>query len=93
MSGRSSIPPGKAGLVVLAVATLPILLKKCKPLVKVVGSGLTKFGEAMTKAAEEPMDPVKTEAKVADEVKPKPKPRPKPVAKTPTKPKPKTPKS
>ena len=93
MSGRSSIPPGKAGLIVLAVATLPILLRKCKPLVKVVGSGLTKFGEAMTKAAEEPMDHVKTEAKVADEVKPKPKPRAKPTSKAATKPGPKTPKS
>lgn len=59
--GRSVIPPGKAGVVILAAALVPVVLRKLKPVAKAVGQGISKVGETMVKLAEEPHDPVKTE--------------------------------
>lgn len=59
---RSVIPPGKAGLVVLAAALTPIVLRKMRPVTRAVGKGLSKFGDMLIKTAEEPHDPVKTES-------------------------------
>jgi Sec-independent protein translocase protein TatA len=59
--GRTAIPPGKAGLVVLAAALVPIALKKMKPLTRAVGKGMSRFGEMLLKSAEEPHEGPKTE--------------------------------
>lgn len=58
---RSVIPPGKAGLIVLAAAVVPIVLKKMKPVTRAVGKGLANMGEMLVKSAEEPQDEVKKE--------------------------------
>ena len=47
----NSIPSGGAGLLLLAVAAAPILIKKCKPVVKAAGEALIKAGNAVQKAA------------------------------------------
>lgn len=39
------IPPGKAGLIMIAVALAPIAWKACKPLVRAVGRGLKEAGK------------------------------------------------
>jgi hypothetical protein len=47
------IPPGKAGLVVLAAALLPVALKRARPLVKKVGSGLMRVGEMLQRSGDD----------------------------------------
>lgn len=79
MSGRPIIPPGKAGLVVLAAALAPVVLRKFKPFAAAVGKGLSKMGDQMVKMAEAPHDPVKTEK--AEAPKEASAPRPKPASK------------
>ncbi|HMS54800.1 MAG TPA: hypothetical protein PKA27_05325 [Fimbriimonadaceae bacterium] len=69
---KSVIPPGKAGLVVLAAALTPIVLRKMRPVTRAVGKGLAKVGDMLIKTAEEPHDPVKTESV---DVPPKPEPK------------------
>jgi hypothetical protein len=67
------IPPGKAGLVMLAVAFVPVAIKACKPLVRAIGRGLKKAGEAAERVvdnsqiAAEKAEPVATT--VVDEPK------------------------
>jgi len=51
--GGGMIPPGKAGLVVLAVAAVPIVVKKFRPIVRWTGRKLTQVGERVTKMADE----------------------------------------
>jgi hypothetical protein len=51
MNNRMNIPSGGAGLVLLAVALTPVVLKKCKPAIKVVGESLERFGQTVQKAA------------------------------------------
>lgn len=46
MRRPTSIPPGKAGLIVLAVAFAPLVLGAAKPAMRAVGRGIRKFGEA-----------------------------------------------
>lgn len=49
MRPRPIVPPGKAGLFVIAVATVPLILSKCKPFAKRVGSKLVEWGEKLQK--------------------------------------------
>jgi len=51
--GRIVIPPGRAGLIVLAVAAVPIVVKKFKPIVRWTGKKLSDAGARVTKMAEE----------------------------------------
>ncbi|MEQ1933323.1 MAG: hypothetical protein ABL962_05520 [Fimbriimonadaceae bacterium] len=72
MRRPTSIPPGKAGLVVLAFALAPVLISVAKPAIRAVGRGFRKFGEATERKsggpepaatkAEEPVAEVKEEA-------------------------------
>lgn len=61
------IPPGRAGLIVLAVALVPVALAKVKPLAKKLGEELIKIGENLKGSAAEVVEaPPKAEpAKVA----------------------------
>ncbi len=49
MNNRTNIPTGAAGLILVAVALAPAVLKKCKPAAKVVGASLIKAGQAFEK--------------------------------------------
>jgi hypothetical protein len=51
MYNRTNIPSGGAGLLLLAIAVAPVIIKKCKPAVKAVGEALVKAGAAVQKAA------------------------------------------
>jgi hypothetical protein len=50
MNNRN-IPSGGAGLLLLALAFAPVVIKKCKPAVKAVGEALVKAGTAVQKVA------------------------------------------
>ncbi|MCB8933544.1 MAG: hypothetical protein M9921_14820 [Fimbriimonadaceae bacterium] len=75
---RGVIPPGKAGLLVLAAAMVPIVLGKAKPWAKKFGQGLVKLGEKLQEGAEEAAAEVQPEA-AAPKAEAKPTP-PKPAA-------------
>ncbi|HRI45104.1 MAG TPA: hypothetical protein PLL78_07950 [Fimbriimonadaceae bacterium] len=45
--------PGRAGLIVLAAAAVPIVISAAKPLAKAIGRGLSKIGEKLQEAADE----------------------------------------
>ncbi|MEQ1823366.1 MAG: hypothetical protein ABL949_12730 [Fimbriimonadaceae bacterium] len=51
MRRPTSIPPGRAGLVVLAIAFAPLVLGAAKPLVRAAGRGLRKLGESVENMA------------------------------------------
>jgi hypothetical protein len=51
MRRPTSIPPGRAGLIVLAIAFAPLVLSASKPLVRAAGRGLRKLGEAVENLA------------------------------------------
>lgn len=62
------VPPGKAGLLMLAFALVPIVLKEAKPLVRAAGRGLRRLGEAVERVAESSqIDHQPAEASVAQE--------------------------
>lgn len=61
---RGAIPPGKAGLVVLAAAAIPVVIGAAKPFARAIGRGLTKIGDKLQEAA--------AEAKNGSAVKPEP---------------------
>ena len=61
---RGAIPPGKAGLVVLAAAAIPVVIGAAKPFARAIGRGLTKIGDKLQEAA--------SEAKKSNGVKPEP---------------------
>lgn len=63
------IPSGTTGLIVLAVAAVPLVLSRCKPLAKRVGEKLVSWGEELKKEAEKP-DSEMVVAKVADSEEP-----------------------
>lgn len=93
---RGVIPPGKFGLIVLAAAVAPIVLKKCKPAGRAVAKGLGKFADKLRELSEE--DPVEARAEetgVAGPPTPEPKQEPEapqpPKAKPASKPKAKSP--
>ncbi len=51
MNKGVNIPPGPLGLVLIAIAFAPVVIKKCKPAVKAVGEALIKAGTAVQKSA------------------------------------------
>ena len=52
MSKGMPIPPGPAGLFVIALACAPLVIKKFKPAIKLAGETLVKVGHAIQKTAE-----------------------------------------
>lgn len=48
------IPPGKAGVIVMAAALVPIALKNFRPLVKRFGKGVVRVGKTIQRIADEP---------------------------------------
>ena len=52
MNNRINYPTGGAGLLLLAIAVTPTLIKKCKPGIKRMGIALAKAADAMQKAGE-----------------------------------------
>jgi len=50
---RGPIPPGKAGLIMLAAAAIPVAIAAFKPLARALGKGLVSAGEALKDAAKE----------------------------------------
>lgn len=53
MNGSRGIPPGRGGLIILAAACVPIVIKKFKPIVRFVGKKLTEVGDKVQRIAEE----------------------------------------
>lgn len=54
MRSRPLIPGGRGGLLVLAVAAVPIVLNRCKPFAKRVGEKMVEWGEKIKKDADRP---------------------------------------
>lgn len=48
------IPGGRTGLFVLAAASVPIVLSRCKPLAKKLGEKMVEWGERIKKEADGP---------------------------------------
>ena len=69
MRPRPIIPPGKAGVLVLAAATVPLLISRCKPFAKKMGEKMVEWGEKLQKEALKP-EPPKAEPPSNVEVKP-----------------------
>ena len=57
MRPRPIIPGGKAGLLVLAAATVPLLISVCKPAAKRIGEQMMEWGEKLKKDAEKVEEP------------------------------------
>ena len=53
MRRNGVVPPGRLGLIVLAVCAVPIVLKQMKPFVRWLGSKLSEAGDTVTKMAQE----------------------------------------
>jgi hypothetical protein len=62
---RPIIPIGPAGLLVLAVAAVPILVSRSKPTARKIGKKLIEWGEGLLKEADGPSSP--SDKKVASE--------------------------
>lgn len=69
------IPPGKAGLFLLAAALVPVALKEAKPLVRAVGRGFRRLGVMFDKMADEPLAEPVAEPPTAEEEVAEPKPK------------------
>lgn len=54
MRSRPLIPGGRGGLLVLALAAVPIVLNRCKPFAKKVGEKMVEWGEKIKKDADRP---------------------------------------
>lgn len=54
MRSRPLIPGGRGGLLVLAVAAVPIVLNRCKPFAKKVSEKMVEWGEKIKKDADRP---------------------------------------
>lgn len=62
MRVRPIVPVGRAALLTLAAASLPLLLSKCKPAAKWLGEKMVEWGEQLKKDAESP-EPAKESSK------------------------------
>lgn len=74
MRRPTSIPPGKAGLIVLAIAFAPLALATAKPAMRAIGRGIKKFGEAterMFGEANKPEPPTEPAETPTEEPEPK----------------------
>lgn len=82
---RGVIPPGRAGLLILVAALVPVVLGRAKPWARKVGQGLVKLGEKIQEGVEEAVVESKA-AKPAPKAAAKPAPpktsaaKPKPAA-------------
>jgi hypothetical protein len=47
------VPPGKAGILIIAATVAPIFIRKLRPAVKLAGQGLVKAGEFVQKMADD----------------------------------------
>lgn len=65
------IPPGKAGLVMLAVAFAPLALAACKPLARGLGKFLKKAGEMAERVADSSQIDAQEEVKTETVAEPK----------------------
>lgn len=61
MRTRPLIPGGQGGLLLLAVAAVPIVLNRCKPLAKKVGEKMVEWGEKIQNEANRPNSSVDSE--------------------------------
>ena len=62
--GRGVIPPGTAGLIIIAACAIPAVFDFAKPYAKKVAKGFVDLGDSIRKFAEEPeAPPSKTEQK------------------------------
>lgn len=52
MSNRPNIPFGSPGVVLIALAFAPVVIKKCSPAVKAVGKAIEKAGIGVQKIAD-----------------------------------------
>ncbi len=66
------VPPGKAGLIMLAAALVPVAAKQAKPLVRAVGRGIKKVGEAIERIADSSQIDAEAEPQVVNEPVPEP---------------------
>jgi Sec-independent protein translocase protein TatA len=60
---RTVIPPGRAGLIVIAAALVPVAVKKFRPMVRAVGNGLINAGKTFQKLADDAEREAQAEAK------------------------------
>ena len=51
MNNRTQIPTGGAGLLLVALAVAPIVIKKCKPAIRTIGESISKAGDAVQRFA------------------------------------------
>lgn len=72
------VPPGKAGLIMLAAALIPVAAKQAKPLVRAVGRGIRKVGEAIERIVDSSQIDAEPEPQVVNESAPEPEPAEKP---------------
>ncbi len=52
MSNRPNIPFGSPGVVIIALAFAPVIIKHCRPAVKVIGKAIEKVGVSVQRIAE-----------------------------------------
>lgn len=76
------VPPGKAGLIMLAAALVPVAAKQAKPLVRAVGRGIRKVGEAIERIVDSSQIDAEPEPQVVNEPAPEPAEKPKKAKKS-----------
>ena len=52
MNARGSIPFGRAGVIVMAAALVPVVIKKARPFSKIVGNAFVNLGRAINEMAD-----------------------------------------
>jgi hypothetical protein len=52
MSNRPNIPFGSPGVVIIALAFAPAIIKRCRPAVKVIGKAIEKAGIGVQRIAD-----------------------------------------
>ncbi|MBC8064354.1 MAG: hypothetical protein H7Y17_05955, partial [Chlorobia bacterium] len=69
MRSRPLIPGGRGGLLVLAIAAVPIVLNRCKPFAKKVGEKMVEWGEKIKKDADRTESPATNETSSKSDMK------------------------
>ncbi len=54
MNARGSIPFGRAGVIVMAAALIPVVIKKASPFAKLIGNGFITIGKVINEMADAP---------------------------------------
>ncbi len=68
------VSPGKAGLIMLVAALVPVAAKQAKPLVRAVGRGIKRVGEAIERIVDSSQIDAEPEPQVVNEPTPEPTP-------------------